>query len=57
MAARHAGVAAFVFLLLTRVSGIPLLEARAEKSWGGDPEYRAYVERTPVLLPRKPVGT
>jgi steroid 5-alpha reductase family enzyme len=45
----------FVALLLTRVSGIPLLEARAEQAWGNDPEYRAYVERTPVLLPRKPV--
>ncbi len=44
----------FVYLLLTRVSGIPLLEARAEEKWGADPDYRAYRERTPVLFPRPP---
>lgn len=44
----------FVALLLTRVSGVPMLEARAEKRWGGDPAYRAYRERTPVLVPRPP---
>lgn len=42
----------FVTLLLTRVSGIPLLEAKAERKWGDDPAYRAYKARTPVLLPR-----
>lgn len=41
-----------VTLLLTRVSGIPLLEAKAEARWGGDPEYDAYRARTPVLIPR-----
>jgi steroid 5-alpha reductase family enzyme len=46
----------FVFLLLTRVSGIPLLEARAQQKWGHDPEYRAYRARTPVLFPRPPVS-
>lgn len=44
----------FVTLLLTRISGIPLLEARARNTWGDDPEYQAYVERTPVLIPRPP---
>lgn len=44
----------FVYLLLSRVSGIPLLEARAEEKWGGDAGYRAYRDRTPVLLPRPP---
>ena len=42
----------FVFLLLTRVSGIPLLERKAEKRWGEDPEYLAYRDATPVLVPR-----
>lgn len=42
---------AFVVLLLTRVSGIPLLEAKAERKWGDDPEYRAYRARTPTLIP------
>jgi len=44
----------FVYVLLTRVSGIPLLEDRADKRWGEDPEYRAYRDRTPVLIPRPP---
>ncbi len=44
----------FVYLLLTRVSGIPLLEARAEERWGGDPAYRAYRDRTPSLVLRPP---
>ena len=43
---------AFVWLLLTRVSGIPLLEAQADRKWGGDPAYRAYKARTPALVPR-----
>ena len=44
----------FVYLLLTRVSGIPLLEARAEERWGGDPAYRACRDRTPALFLRPP---
>ena len=42
----------FVWLLLTRVSGIPLLEAQADRKWGADPAYQAYKARTPVLVPR-----
>ena len=42
----------FVFVLLTRISGIPLLEARARRRWGSDPAFLAYLERTPRLLPR-----
>jgi steroid 5-alpha reductase family enzyme len=42
----------FVYLLLTRISGIPPLESRAEERWGNDPEYRDYKARTPVLFPR-----
>lgn len=44
----------FVTLLLTRVSGIPLLERAADKRWGEDPAYRAYRQATPVLWPRPP---
>ena len=40
----------FVWLLLTRVSGVPLLESAADRRWGGDPEYEAYKASTPVLL-------
>jgi steroid 5-alpha reductase family enzyme len=44
----------FVYVLLTRISGIPLLESRGKKKWGAEPEYVAYRERTPVLFPRPP---
>ena len=46
----------FVYLLLTRVSGIPMLESRADERWGDEPEYQAYKARTPVLFPRPPAG-
>lgn len=42
----------FVTLLLTRVSGIPLLEKKADEKWGGQEDYEAYKKRTPVLIPR-----
>jgi steroid 5-alpha reductase family enzyme len=44
----------FVYVLLTRISGIPLLEARAKEKWGDDAEYQAYKERTRVLVLRPP---
>lgn len=42
----------FVTLLLTRVSGIPLLEKKADAKWGGQTDYEAYKRNTPVLIPR-----
>ena len=42
--------------LLTSVSGIPMLETRAEQKWGNNPEYVAYKEKTPVLWPKPPGG-
>ncbi|MGB1868910.1 MAG: DUF1295 domain-containing protein [Porticoccaceae bacterium] len=44
----------FVYVLLTKVSGIPLLERMAKKKWGSDPEFLAYTESTPVLMLRRP---
>jgi steroid 5-alpha reductase family enzyme len=44
----------FVYLLLTRVSGIPALEAHAKKRWGDDPEYQTYLSSTPALMLRPP---
>ncbi|MGB5831193.1 MAG: DUF1295 domain-containing protein [Thiohalocapsa sp.] len=44
----------FVYLLLTRASGIPILESRADERWGDDPAYQSYKTRTPVLFPRPP---
>ncbi len=42
----------FVTLLLTRVSGIPLLEKKADAKWGGQEDYETYKKNTPVLIPR-----
>jgi len=42
----------FVTLLLTRVSGVPLLEKKADKKWGGQENYESYKKKTPVLIPR-----
>ena len=44
----------FVAFLLTRVSGVPPLEKRADEKWGGQDDYEAYKARTPVLAPRPP---
>lgn len=41
----------FVFLLLTRISGVPLLEKKADARWGGQDDYEEYKARTPVLVP------
>lgn len=42
----------FVYFLLTRVSGIPMLERGGEERWGDDPNYQRYLDSTPVLVPR-----
>jgi steroid 5-alpha reductase family enzyme len=42
----------FVTLLLTRVSGVPLLEQKADKKWGGQEDYETYKKNIPVLIPR-----
>ncbi len=46
----------FVFLLLTRVSGINLQDAQAKERWGDDPAYQEYRKNTPALFPRPPKG-
>jgi steroid 5-alpha reductase family enzyme len=42
----------FVTLLITRVSGVPLLEKKADQKWGGQADYETYKKKTPVLIPR-----
>ncbi|MEM9171065.1 MAG: DUF1295 domain-containing protein [Pseudomonadota bacterium] len=42
----------FVTLLLTRVSGVPLLERRSDERWGGQADYEDYKRTTPVLIPK-----
>ena len=42
----------FVALLLIRGSGVPPLEEKADRKWGGQPDYEAYKKDTPVLVPK-----
>ena len=44
----------FVYVLLTKVSGITLLERRGMSKWGSDPAYKGYLESTPILILRPP---
>jgi hypothetical protein len=38
--------------LPTRVSGVPILERRADAKWSEQEDYEAYKKRPPTLLPR-----
>ena len=44
----------YVTLQLILISGVPMLERRADEKWSGQEDYEAYKERTPVLIPRRP---
>ena len=39
----------FTYILLVYVSGVRMLEARADKKWGDDEDYIKYKSETPVL--------
>lgn len=41
----------FVAFLLAFISGVPLLEQRADEKWGGNPSYEEYKMRTSKCLP------
>jgi len=41
----------FVFLLITRISGVPMLEKKADEKWGGQEDYEMYKKSTQVLIP------
>ncbi len=47
-----AGWACIVFIMF---GGARRLELRHERNYGGDPEYRAWAERTPIILPFVPL--
>ena len=40
----------FTYLLLVYVSGVRMLEDRANTKWGNEPEYKEYKSKTPVLF-------
>ena len=42
----------FVYWLLNKVSGVNLLEARADQKWADDPAYQLYKKETPVFFPK-----
>ena len=46
----------FVYILLTRISGINLQEEQAKERWGDDPEYQKYRKNTPALFPKPPAS-
>jgi steroid 5-alpha reductase family enzyme len=41
----------FVYLLLTKVSGVPILDRRGLEKWGEEPGYLEYRSTTPLLFP------
>lgn len=43
----------FVYLLLTKISGLNILEENADKKWGNEKEYKEYKNNTPILFPFK----
>lgn len=42
----------FVYLLLNKVSGVNLLESRADEKWKNNAAYQAYKKKTPVFFPK-----
>jgi steroid 5-alpha reductase family enzyme len=46
----------FVAFLLIKVSGVPLLEAKADERWGGQDDYEDYKRKTSVLIPKPPAA-
>jgi steroid 5-alpha reductase family enzyme len=42
----------FIYILLTKISGTPILDRRAIEKWGDNPEYQIYRDTTPLLIPR-----
>lgn len=46
----------WVIVQLTLISGVPMLEKKADKRWGGQENYEQYKKNTPVLIPKLPSG-
>ena len=46
--------APFVWLLLTKISGIRMLDNLAHRKWGDDADYQQYCRDTPKLWPKPP---
>lgn len=50
-----AAVAGWVCIIYIMFGGARRLELRQNKNYGDDPEYQAYVKKTPILLPFVPL--
>ena len=50
-----AAVLGYVCIVYIMFGGARRLELRQNRNYGSDPEYRAYVEKTPILLPFVPL--
>ena len=48
-------VLGYLMILMIMISGAQRLEKRQNKNYGAMPEYQAYVEKTPILVPFIPV--
>ena len=44
----------WVIIQLAVISGIPMLEKKADKRWGGQEDYERYKKNTPILIPSPP---
>lgn len=44
----------WVIAQLTLISGIPMLEKKADKRWGGQEDYEKYKKNMPVIIPKVP---
>lgn len=44
----------WVIIQLTLISGVPMLEKKADERWGEQEDYKNYKKSTPVLIPRLP---
>ena len=42
-----------IYVLLRYISGVNMLEARADKKWGRNSEYKTYKLKTPIFFPIK----
>jgi len=42
----------FIYLLLTRVSGVNLLEEIGDKRWSNNKDYKDYKKNTPIFFPK-----
>ena len=42
----------FVYILLTKISGVSMQEARAKKKWKDNEAYQEYLKNTPMLIPK-----